>query len=1732
MAKRNKLLLIITCVFAFCAMVFAVLNTSSKAYADIEGLSANNYYLTGYSGSKPYHYFNDELGNSTLENCEIEQKDGQKFYTIVPEFLVAGKTASGIAYVNLTSDIVAMINKGVVYANASAFVDSYKDNEQSRVTITLILGDEQHSLTSDKGIGLHNVAIENVLIPNDVTKIGFKFELYQKASVTQRPDFALIEPRIYLNTILGNNDLILNNEDASVNPGDIIKLNTDNKINNIDAIGNFINYSKINHEISYEVLSGAEYVTIIGDYLYIDDNAPNNAVISVRAKCRKNSYNNDYIYSKQVDYVVDAQSIILDIITDFENPATIYGEGQFYPGEKSVLQVVPNAGYTFVGWYINDVLVSNARTYIYSVNMGDKIKAQFVKTITIKQIVAEDKIYDGTDNVLNYLAVFDGLENGHDLYLENITVKFANKNVGENKVLIIEGLPTLAGENKDIYQLSSLLIPSSYGNIYKRDVYVTPSNLSKQYGDIDPTLTYSVNNIVEGETLTGSLSREEGEGVGLYQINLGNLNEVNPNYNVILDVETGIFFTINKRDVAITNIIVEPKIYDGTVNAVVSSTLSNTIESDDIDYVFNCQFDSANSGNVLINIIDAYLIGNDVDNYNLLPITEPIYGNILAKSINVIAHNKQVIYGEQTELTYTVEGLIADDELLGNLVREEGQNVGNYNILIGSLNNPNYVINYTGAVYTISKRPIKVSADYIVKEYLDADPILTYQVENIVEGETLNGNLSREPGEIVGQYIINQGTLTDNNYDITFVENVLEIIKRKVTFAVSLNDKIYDGNTYVTYSYTTQNVPQNYTITYSADHNTIDANAGINKQVIISNELVLGDSLEYFDININYVSDKINIDRKEAIVSIDNLSKIYGDSDPIITFAVSGLIGDDICIGSPKRNVGENVGEYSYYLDTLNNDNNPNYNIILDAKNFVIVPRDLELQINAQEKYFGDSDPEFSLSLSDGYALYFDDTLDSVLSGSLIREEGEYVGQYLIKSNVTSNANYNLINISQNYLTIIKRPITIVADDLSKIYGEEDPEFTYEVDNDVEGEIVVLQLKRTYGENVGEYEITYTTLNDARYNITFVSAKLTIIPSDITIKAESKIKTYGDEDPYFDVSIVAGLLKNNDVLTLISQGELVRESGEDVGEYNILQGTFNLGKNYNVTYLSNTMTIVKHDIHVMANAMQKSYGNDDPYLEYSILDGQLQFNDKFSGTLEREIGELVGEYNISIGTLSINDNYNITFTPSTFTIVPRDIIIIPQVTSKYYGEEDPIITYDVIGELVGDDKLDGELYREKPTTSQNPLLYENVGEYKIYCNLNDSNYNVIFNENYFTIMPRVVVIKADSYEIIYGQSEPELEYHIVSGDILEEDSLTGNIYRVPGSSAGIYDIRSSLTLGKNYKIEFQKGTFTIKPIEIIIESSNYSKVYGEIDPLFDYKITEGALINGDQLIGGISRVQGEDVGTYKLVSTLSNINYNVTLKDAYLTIMPKEAYLLASVHDKVYDGTNIAHIKTPVVTGLIDEGITISYDKENSAYFTSKDVNYDIPVVFHDIILVGEKASNYTLVLPTDVVGNITYNEISSENVSLSTNDNAILKYGTTIKSLTFDIDRTELGLDKMTVITGYNIWLENNGENTKLTNTVTLKMSLPKKYANRNNVYVYRKGDDGDYYLVSSKNVDGQVVITTDVLGEFVILTDNDAWIDIGSYVSIGILAIAFMGCIMYVVKKKKPTKNKKTLD
>ena len=59
---------------------------------------------------------------------------------------------------------------------------------------------------------------------------------------------------------------------------------------------------------------------------------------------------------------------------------------------------------------------------------------------------------------------------------------------------------------------------------------------------------------------------------------------------------------------------------------------------------------------------------------------------------------------------------------------------------------------------------------------------------------------------------------------------------------------------------------------------------------------------------------------------------------------------------------------------------------------------------------------------------------------------------------------------------------------------------------------------------------------------------------------------------------------------------------------------------------------------------------------YQITTGTLAFSDTFTGSLTRDPGELVGQYDIKKGTLAINDgnggnNYTLTFTGDKLTIV-------------------------------------------------------------------------------------------------------------------------------------------------------------------------------------------------------------------------------------------------------------------------------------------------------------------------------------------------------------------------------------------------------------------------------------------------------------------------------------------------
>ena len=118
-------------------------------------------------------------------------------------------------------------------------------------------------------------------------------------------------------------------------------------------------------------------------------------------------------------------------------------------------------------------------------------------------------------------------------------------------------------------------------------------------------------------------------------------------------------------------------------------------------------------------------------------------------------------------------------------------------------------------------------------------------------------------------------------------------------------------------------------------------------------------------------------------------------------------------------------------------------------------------------------------------------------------------------------------------LTVLPKDLTITIDDASKLYGTEDPEFTYSVEGLVEGETIpadLITLFRDEGEDVGTYTIhgkigtkmlvrkahlraiatliaddvrSGSTFDAANYNITFVEGTFEILPAPETDKSFS-----------------------------------------------------------------------------------------------------------------------------------------------------------------------------------------------------------------------------------------------------------------------------------------------------------------------------------------------------------------------------------------------------------------------------------------------------------------------------------------------------------------------------------------------------------------------------------------------------------------------------------------------------
>ena len=122
------------------------------------------------------------------------------------------------------------------------------------------------------------------------------------------------------------------------------------------------------------------------------------------------------------------------------------------------------------------------------------------------------------------------------------------------------------------------------------------------------------------------------------------------------------------------------------------------------------------------------------------------------------------------------------------------------------------------------------------------------------------------------------------------------------------------------------------------------------------------------------------------------------------------------------------------------------------------------------------------------------------LSGTVHVNAGSYLNDPWTFTDLTGN--YHDASGTMENL-IAQRPITVTADDQTKVYGEADPILTYQVTDGllVTGDSFTGDLAREPGEDVKSYLIHQGTLAaDSNYMLTFVEAYLTIISSQSYIE--------------------------------------------------------------------------------------------------------------------------------------------------------------------------------------------------------------------------------------------------------------------------------------------------------------------------------------------------------------------------------------------------------------------------------------------------------------------------------------------------------------------------------------------------------------------------------------------------------------------------------------------------------
>ena len=814
--------------------------------------------------------------------------------------------------------------------------------------------------------------------------------------------------------------------------------------------------------------------------------------------------------------------------------------------------------------------------------------------------------------------------------------------------------------------------------------------------------------------------------------------------------------------------------------------------------------------------LSVMFLPDDTNNYAAASASVTI--NVMTVGISVGADSKSRTYGgTNPPLTGTLNGVLNGDHITASFQTTATTNsrAGNYPITPAFLDPNGRLANYSvlanNGQMTVGPAVLGVSADAKSRGYGITNPVLTAIFIGFVNGESLtNSDVAGAPllsaaavtNSPPGSYVITNrlGSLTATNYTFSLTNGTLTVFAGTITVTASNQSRSYGAtNPVLTFSYSGFVNGDTAAVISGSPVLTVGANTNSPMgSYAITNSLGSLTATNYAFILTNGT---LTVNPVALGITANSTNKVYNGAgfsggngvtyNGFVNGQTAAVLGGTLSYGGTSQNA-TNTGSYPIVPGGLTA---TNYAISFTNGTLTILSASLTVTAGSTNKIYGQNriftGTEFTAAgLTNG---------DSVISVTLTSggaTNSATVGSYSI--NTTNAVGNGLSNYTVSYVsgTLAVSPAVLgaSADPKSRGYGITNPVFTASFTGFVNGQSLTNSdvvgaplLNTTAGTNSppSTYVITNRlgSLTATNYTFSLTNGTLTVNPAALVITANNTNKVYDGAGFSGGNGVTYNGLVNGQTAAVLG-GTLnyggTAQGATNTGSYTIVPAGLT-ATNYALSYSNGTLTVSARGVTVTADAKTKVYGRIDPTLTYQSAPPLLG-SDSFSGALTRAVGESIGNYTISQGTLTVSTNYSLTYVGTNLTITPAGLIVTAGSTNKVYGQTKLFAGT----EFTTTGLTNGDSVASVTLTSGGATNSATVGSYSINptnaVSSALSNYTFSYVPGTLTVTPAVLGVSADTKSRVYGTTNPLFTATFtgfVNGQSLTNSDVTGAPLLIP-----------------------------------------------------------------------------------------------------------------------------------------------------------------------------------------------------------------------------------------------------------------------------------------------------------------------------------------------------------------